>query len=94
MFKRPQKEQSKIQQEMEVLQDELDAYDVSSKEYADVLKQLELLYELDKKVKVSIDPNTALVVAGNLLGILAILKHEQFNVITSKAMSFVIKGRV
>lgn len=87
-------EPSKIRQEIEELHEELALYDKHSEEYADVIKQLTNLYELEQKLKVKVDPNTALVVAGNLLGILAILKYEQFNVITSKALSFVIKGRV
>jgi len=41
-----------------------------------------------------IDPNTVLVVAGNLLGIVLILYFEKFDIIRSKAVGFVLKGRV
>ena len=38
--------------------------------------------------------NTLLVVFGNLLGIVLILNYEKMGVIASKALGFVIKGRV
>ena len=39
-------------------------------------------------------PDTVLVVAGNLIGILAILNFEKMDIIRSKAISFVLKGKV
>lgn len=94
MFKRPVKEQSKIMKEIDELHEELKLYDKTSEEYADIMKQIELLYKLDKEVQFKIDPNTLLVVGGNILGILIILGYEQAHVVTSKALNFVIKGRV
>lgn len=41
-----------------------------------------------------ITPDTLLVVTGNLMGILLILNFERLDIIRSKAMSFVLKGRV
>lgn len=41
-----------------------------------------------------ISPDTVLVVAGNLLGILLILTYEKADIITSKAINFILKGRV
>lgn len=38
--------------------------------------------------------NTLLVIAGNLLGIVLILNYEKMGVVASKALGFVIKGRV
>lgn len=94
MFKRPEKKQNKIMQEIEYLHEELDNYDSASQEYSNIIKQIEVLYKLDKEVKFVIDPNTALVVGANILGILMILGYERAHVVTSKALSFVIKGRV
>lgn len=94
MFKRPEKKQNKIMQEIEYLHEELDNYDRASQEYSNIIKQIEVLYKLDKEVKFVIDPNTALVVGANILGILMILGYERAHVVTSKALSFVIKGRV
>lgn len=44
--------------------------------------------------KKGVDPNTKAVVLGNLLGILLILGYEKGNVITTKALGFIIRGRV
>lgn len=57
---------------------------------AEILEKI--LDENQRNFKVSSD--TILIVAGNLLGILLILKYEQLDIITTKAMSFVLKGRV
>lgn len=64
-------------------------------EYRKMAENLEILYKakaLEKDRSVSSD--TLAVVAGNLAGILLILKYEELNVITSKALGFVLKGRV
>lgn len=68
----------------------LRGHDVDSDEYATILGRVEKLHELRKDEKpkpVSLD--TALSVGANLFGILMIIKHENINVITSKALSFV-----
>ena len=41
-----------------------------------------------------ISPDTLLIVGANLLGILLILNHERLDIISTKALGFVIKGRV
>ena len=41
-----------------------------------------------------IKPDTIALIAANLLGIGLILSYEKLNVITSKALGFVIRGRV
>ena len=46
------------------------------------------------RVEWKISPDTLLVVAGNLAGILLILKIEKLDVIATKAIGFVLKGRV
>lgn len=48
--------------------------------------------ELEKKHRVS--PDAIAVVAGNLLGIALILGYEKSNIITTKALGFVLRGRV
>lgn len=54
------------------------------------------LQEYDKlnKSEWKVSPDTLLVVAGNLLGILLILTYEKADFITSKAINFILKGRV
>lgn len=83
---------------------------VTSESEADVSKARELfdesikhwevlkhsLEEYDKLIerKWKFSPDTLLVVGANLLGIVLILKHEKIDIISSKALSFVLKGRV
>jgi hypothetical protein len=64
-----------------------------TEEYADMLKKLERLYKLKEQdtPKPVISPEVLLTVGANLFGILAILHYEKVNVVTSKALSFVMK---
>lgn len=68
--------------------------DVDSETYSKVLRNIERLQVLRKKDRKSLDPNSCLVVAGNLIGILLILGYEQKDFIRSKALGFVLRGRV
>jgi len=66
----------------------------TSNEYADLMETLTKLTgikETSSKNRVSKD--TLAVIAGNLAGIVMIIKHEQVHVITSKALGFVMKAR-
>lgn len=67
---------------------------VDSEFYSKVLRNIERLQALKKKDRKSLDPNSCLVVAGNLIGILLILGYEQKDFIRSKALGFVLRGRV
>lgn len=73
---------------------ELNQLQVGTPEYA---KTLDLVIELhglkDKTKSPSVSKDTLAVVAGNLLGILMVIKHENVNVITSRAMNLLIKPR-
>lgn len=63
----------------------------------DKLKLLKQRYDiLSEMLKTDwkISSDTLLIVCGNLLGILLILNHEKLDIISSKALGFVIKGRV
>jgi hypothetical protein len=68
--------------------------DSSSDEYVLMTDQLVKLYalkEIDPPRRVS--PDTALLVFGNLLGILIIVQHERTNVVTSKALGLLMRLR-
>lgn len=67
--------------------------DKDSEKFAKMVNNVETLYklkEVDSKKRVS--PDTMLVVAGNLLGIILIVGHERAHVITSRAIGFVMKA--
>lgn len=66
----------------------------NSEDYTKTLSLVERLHEmLDEENPDVVSKNTLLIVGGNLLGIIMILKHENLNVITSKALGFVIRAR-
>lgn len=59
-----------------------------------VLNLKELCESRSKKASRSVEPDTIVLAATNLLGILLILHYEQLNVIATKAIGFVVRGRV
>lgn len=64
-------------------------------DYETVAANLERLYTIrGLKTKNRVSPDTIAIIAANLLGIGLILHYEKLDVISTKAMSFVMKGRV
>jgi hypothetical protein len=64
----------------------------SSVEYTECVKNLEMLNEMKIKNRV-ISPEGLLMIGGNLLGLLLIMKFEKTDVLVTKALGFVFKGR-
>lgn len=65
-------------------------YGPDSQEYPQLLAYLERLTTVrDNHRKPKINPDTFVIVGGNLLGILIIVAYEQKHVIVSKALAFV-----
>lgn len=74
---------------------DLGNHETTSEEYAKTLDRVVTLHKMlveDKPASVSKD--TMAVVGANLLGIVLIIKHEFVNVISSRAMSLLIKPKV
>lgn len=72
----------------------LDTLVAGSEEYNLTLAEIQRLHELvANQRKPRVDPDNAVAVAGNLLGILAIVKFERLSILTSKAVQFVGKAR-
>lgn len=83
-----------IESELERALVGLKAEMIDSEDYKKTLSTVERLYEMmDNRKPSSVSKDTALVVIANLVGILLIIKHENVNVITSKALSFVMRPR-
>jgi hypothetical protein len=73
---------------------ELETTEPNSEEYGTLVERLKKLQQMraeDRPEKLS--PNTAALVVTNVLGIVMIVRHEQFNVIVSKALGFVIRPK-
>ena len=90
------KRKKKVMDEIEKLLEQMEAEDPLSDDYAKMLKVLTVLYrnqEISDKKSVEII-KSVLGVVGSVGGILLILNFERFNIVRSKALSFIIKGRV
>lgn len=102
MFKKHQRDKrTELEKEIDTIIKSLRDMDEETDEYKETVSILDKLVGLDDKIKKSkkdnknkVSKDTIAVVVGNLAGILLILNFEKANVITSKALSFIIKGRV
>ncbi len=84
-----------LEKEIESVLKVMSQHSPDSKEYKAMSENLERLYKAKSYEKDrSVSPDTIAVVAGNLLGIALVLGYEKANVITSKAMGFILRGRV
>lgn len=76
------------------LMQQMASVQADSPEYTAMAKNFQTLMEAKSKDKARrVSSDAVLAAAANLAGILLILKHEQLNIITSKAMAFVPKFR-
>jgi len=91
MFLRP-KVESPVELELGSLFRELKHNAVDSKEYATILDHIVTLHGLRKDERSEgVSKNTLVTVGGNLLGIFMIIKHEHVNVVTSRAISLLMR---
>jgi len=89
---KPRHEKSGLEKAIDELLKEMDTYDGDSESYSLLADQLVKLYglkEIDKPKRIS--PDTLAIVIGNLAGIAMIVGYERANVVTSKALNFVLK---
>lgn len=71
---------------------DLNRHEIGSEEYAKRLEMVNKLHKMVMDEKSSyLSKDTMASVGANLLGIIMIIKHEQFNVITSRAFSWVMR---
>lgn len=71
---------------------DLAAHDVHSDEYSKMLDRVVALYRMKEEEKSKFgSKDTLAVVFGNLLGILMVVKHENVNVITSRAFQLLLR---
>jgi hypothetical protein len=96
MFKFGKKDkQTKLEKEIERVVESLKELSPNSAEYAEASKNLKTLHEAKSLNKLNFISKDTLVTAGvSLLSVLIIVGHESVSSITSKAVNFVIKGRV
>lgn len=90
-----QKRRSKLDDPIDMLIAELAGRDGGTEEYEKTLSHLERLTELqDKTHSLMPSPDTMAIVAGNLIGIVFILKFEQANVLVSKSLNMLLRTKL
>jgi hypothetical protein len=92
MFKKSKLE-AQLDRGLEQAIDDLTMHDSTGDEYGKILDRvvtLQKVKESERKAS-SVSPDTAVLALTNLIGIVMIIRHENLNVITSKALGFVKK---
>lgn len=87
-------EKTALEKTIERLHDDMQTFDPYTEQYAKMAENLGKLYKLrehDQVRRWRPSPDVVLTVAANLIGIGMIIKHEDVNVISSKALGFVKK---
>ena len=93
MFTKSQTE-LKLDAEIRAALTQLADHDKTSEEYGTLVDRIAKLHKLKTEERPKqISPDTALVVVANIFGILWLTNYERENVITSKALGFVMKPR-
>lgn len=95
MFQKPQSSNAKgLETTIDTLISEMAGHEGSTEEYTKMADNLETLYKLKaEEAPDRIKLDTIAVVAGNLLGILIIVGFEKSHVMTSKALSSLLKPK-
>ncbi len=91
MFTKKMNEPTGLEKAIDSVLSEMEALNSDDAEYAKMVDQLEKLYKIRNNNTNRVSPDTLAIIAGNIAGILLIIHHEKANVVTSKAMSFVMK---
>lgn len=97
MFNIKPKENAGLDLVIDIAEAELVKHDIGDDEYIKIMDQLERLYKMKASVKT--DPNVVskdnlIGVIANFVGIVLVINHERVNVITSKAMSMIVRSKV
>lgn len=92
---RNRKKEDELQEVIDELIQELKLHDTYSDEYTKAVDNLVKLDDVHRHKKLNRPSSDVLFTAGaNLVGILLILNHEKANVITSKAVSLLLRPRI
>lgn len=83
-----EKEKGRLLKVLEKAEVDSEEYQKAMRTYADLQR-----LQTEEKPKWPISPETMLIVGGNLLGVLMILKYEHANILTSKALGMLNKPR-
>jgi len=86
--------EAKLDEEILSALEELKSHETTSDEYAVVVDRMSKLHKLKVEERPKpISRDTAVVVAANIFGILWLTRYERENVISTKALGFILKPR-
>lgn len=86
---------SNIEKEIDSVLDRMKVTDPSTKEYSAMNDNVERLYKAKAHARSAhVTPDAVLLVAGNLMGLWMIMNFEKTEILRTKALSFVLKGRI
>lgn len=89
----PKSEKSRIKAERARIFEKMSKKDIDQKEWNE-LNQKYQVYSGMIKPSFAVTPDTLLIAVTNLLGIALVLNFEKVDIVRSKAINFVLKGRV
>lgn len=82
-----------LDEEIERVLHDLKDVSIKDQEYPKLVETLTKLYSLKPEQPKPISNDTLAMIAGNLAGIVLIVGYERANIVTSKALGFVLKLR-
>ena len=86
---------SELETEIDILIGRIRRTEPTDENYSKLIGMVERLNALKGEPREKISPNTILTVFGSILGIVLVIGHEEIgNVISSRALNFVLRGRV
>ena len=92
-IKLPKSAKSKIKAERNKVFDKMSVEGITQQEWDSLNKKYQAYSEMIKP-SWTVTPDTLIIAATNLAGIFLILNFEKLDIVRSKAMGFVMKGRV
>lgn len=95
MLKKPKPEDLKLNNEINAVLNSMSVYGPDDPQYAKLMGHLKALNELQhsRKTARKVSPDQMALVIGNLAGVFAIISYEHLHVITSKALSLLVKAK-
>jgi hypothetical protein len=95
MFKFTKKDKrTQLKKEMDTVFTRLESLDASSEEYSTAVTNLEKLHKMSSNDKIKINSDVVITVAGAIVSTILVLYFEKTGVVTSKAVNWILKGRV
>lgn len=83
-----------IDEAIERILNRMQYVEVDSEEYGTMVSRLDKLYAMKNTNRNRVSKDAIWTIGANILGIILILGHERANVVTSKALSFIVKPKI